>query len=197
MIELFLIGFVGVLLPGPDMLLVITTTLYYGTKKALITLLGILTGNIIYIIPVLLGSYLIFYEFIPWIMILGGLYLIYIGWFIFTSRKQTIKEFDDINKTKTKNFYFKGLLTNLSNPKAMLYFASILLPSILKYDKSYIMIFFLGVILAFLMLIISSKSMIVLLKHTKYFYYSNFLFSFIFIFYGLYLFLNGINEISK
>lgn len=194
MLELFLIGFIGVLLPGPDMLLIISTTLYHGSKKAIITLLGILTGNFLYILPVIFGSYFILYDLVPWIMILGGIYLIYVGFIIYKSKTQIVQVYSSTIQ-ELNHFYWKGLLTNLSNPKAMLYFASILLPALLKHDVSYIVIFFIGVVLAFLTLILFSETMLFMLKNHRYVSYSKIIFGLIFIFYGFYIFFDGIKEL--
>ncbi|HIS09266.1 MAG TPA: LysE family transporter, partial [Candidatus Scatomorpha intestinipullorum] len=57
---------------------------------------------------------------------IGGIYLIYISYELFRKKKNQI----NFTQKKQKNIllYFKGLFINLSNPKAILFFATIISP---------------------------------------------------------------------
>ncbi|MCS7204810.1 MAG: LysE family translocator [Leptospiraceae bacterium] len=192
--ELFLIGFLGVYLPGPDMLLVIRTSLFYGRKEALIVLMGILSGNVIYLMPVILGYAIVVQEGIGFLFVFGGIFLI---WMSFKIRKITEIDFS-ITKDTPKNFYFLGLFTNLSNPKAVLYFSSVLLPSLLKNPKEQlfsILSFFVGVVLAFLSLILFHHWVKEFIK--KYLKILNFVFFLLFFSYGMYFLVYGLYLISN
>ncbi|GIX40938.1 MAG: threonine export protein RhtC [Leptospiraceae bacterium] len=191
MIKLFLIGYLGVLIPGPDMLLVIRTSILYGYKDSIYTLLGILSGNIIYIFPVILGYTFLIEKYIPYLMIIGGIYIIYLS-FLMLKKNQNNKT-THYNKS-IKSFYLLGLFTNLSNPKAILYFASVLLPALIEKDiKIYFLMlsFFIGVILAFLMLIYFASFIQNFLQNQKYIKYINIGFFFVFFNYGIYLLYQG------
>jgi len=193
MIKLFLIGFIGVFIPGPDMLLVVRTSMFYGYKKGIQVLLGILTGNGIYVLPVLLGFSVILNEFISYLSILGGLYIIYLSFQVLKIESVEIPS----ENSKQANFYAKGLFTNLSNPKAMLYFASILLPTLMEsLSNQFLLIFsfFVGVILAFLMLIFLGDFFYGLIQDKKNLKKTNYIFFIIFFIYGIYIIYLGIKE---
>jgi threonine/homoserine/homoserine lactone efflux protein len=193
MIKLFLIGFIGVLIPGPDMLLVVRTSMFYGYKKGIQVLLGILTGNGIYVLSVLLGFSVILNEFISYLFILGGLYIIYLSFQVLKIESVEIPS----ENSKQANFYAKGLFTNLSNPKAMLYFASILLPALMEsLSNQFLLIFsfFVGVILAFLMLIFLGDFFYGLVQDKKNLKKTNYIFFIIFFIYGIYIIFLGVKE---
>jgi threonine/homoserine/homoserine lactone efflux protein len=193
MIKLFLIGFIGVLIPGPDMLLVVRTSMFYGYKKGIQVLLGILTGNGIYVLSVLLGFSVILNEFISYLFILGGLYIIYLSFQVLKIESVVIPS----ENSKQANFYAKGLFTNLSNPKAMLYFASILLPALMEsLSNQFLLIFsfFVGVILAFLMLIFLGDFFYGLVQDKKNLKKTNYIFFIIFFIYGIYIIFLGVKE---
>jgi Putative threonine efflux protein len=193
MIKLFLIGFIGVLIPGPDMLLVVRTSMFYGYKKGIQVLLGILTGNGIYVLSVLLGFSVILNEFISYLSILGGLYIIYLSFQVLKIESIEIPS----ENSKQANFYAKGLFTNLSNPKAMLYFASILLPALMEsLSNQFLLIFsfFVGVILAFLMLIFLGDFFYGLVQDKKNLKKTNYIFFIIFFIYGIYIIFLGVKE---
>jgi threonine/homoserine/homoserine lactone efflux protein len=194
MIKLFLIGFIGVLIPGPDMLLVVRTSMFYGYKKGIQVLLGILTGNGIYVLSVLLGFSVILNEFISYLFILGGLYIIYLSFQVLKIESVEIPS----ENSKQANFYAKGLFTNLSNPKAMLYFASILLPALMEsLSNQFLLIFsfFVGVILAFLMLIFLGDFFYGLVQDKKNLKKTNYIFFIIFFIYGVYIIFLGVKDL--
>ncbi len=125
-LELFLVGFIAALTPGPDIILVIQTTLNYNIKKGLETYGGIFTGNLLLISILLigfasLGRNIYFQTFVS---LFGGLYLMYISYEIFKNRKSEVKA----HSPKVGSFYLKGLYVNLSNPKAIIFFSAILVP---------------------------------------------------------------------
>ena len=125
-IELFLIGFIAALTPGPDIILIIQTTLNYSLKKGLETFGGIFTGNLIMISVLLigfasLGKNIYFQAFVSFF---GGAYLMYISYEIFKHRKSEVRA----RSPNVKSFYLKGLYVNLSNPKAIIFFSAILAP---------------------------------------------------------------------
>lgn len=125
MIALLATWLAAVASPGPDLFQIIRV----GTKDrraGVLCALGIMVGNTIWITASLLGlSALI--ETVPQILsvlqLVGGAYLLYMGVGAIRSglnaRKTTIE------KAKVENPFRAGLLTNLSNPKAILFFGAI------------------------------------------------------------------------
>jgi len=140
-------GYIAALTPGPDIFYIIRQGLCNGLKNALTAVAGILTGNIIYLSLVVLGVGSIgknpYFQLV--VGILGGLYLIRIAFIIF-------KEKVSLNKTceNQKNVYKEALFLNLSNPKAMIFFAVVITPFLSKNIMLSVIALFTGIALAFL-----------------------------------------------
>lgn len=125
---LFLLGFTTALIPGPDILFVLRNTLSFGFKQGFLGFLGIFSGWLVFLSLIYFG----FSSFIQGDIIqaslsfIGGIYLIYISYELFRKKKNQI----NFTQKKQKNIllYFKGLFINLSNPKAILFFATIISP---------------------------------------------------------------------
>jgi len=150
------IGFIAALTPGPDIFYVIKQGLCKGKEVALKAVAGILTGNIIYLTLVGIGLGSVgknaYFQLI--VGILGGLYLFRIS---FLSFKEKVKL--NIDKCETnKNIYKEALFLNLSNPKAMIFFAVIITPFLSKNIMLSLIFLFAGIVSAFILAaIISSK----------------------------------------
>ena len=127
---LFVLGFTAALIPGPDILYVLRNTLALGFKQGVISLLGIFSGWLIFLGLIYLGFTSYFNS--PFIQVtlssIGGIYLIYLAYLLFKKGKNHI----NFSQSQQKSFslYLKGLLINLSNPKAILFFATIISPFI-------------------------------------------------------------------
>ena len=149
------IGFIAALTPGPDIFYVIKQGLCRGKEAAIKAVAGILSGNIIYLSLVGLGLGSIgknpYFQLI--VGILGGIYLVRIALLSF---KEKVKL--NIDKCETdKNIYKEALLLNLSNPKAMIFFAVVVTPFLSKNIMLSLFILFLGISGAFLLAAISSS----------------------------------------
>ena len=148
---IFLIAFIGAITPGPDILLIIQTTLRFGFKKAFITLLGIASGWIFYL-SILYFGFINFFasNFIQIILsIFGIIYLLYLSFLLATNKNNL-----DFRDSKIVSGYKKGLFINLSNPKAILFFSVVISPYM---DKNIIFnlgLLFLGLFCAFLFVIV-------------------------------------------
>ena len=135
LISLFLIQVLGVMLPGPDFFLVLRTSLRLGWPSALLSALGVSTGIAIYS-----GIIIFFLDYlnnqleliIRYIGLLGGCYLAYMSYGVFhnISKKNNFSLNDFILGVRTKSLmlkcYFSGLFCNLSNPKVIIIYLSIL-----------------------------------------------------------------------
>ena len=150
------VGFIAALTPGPDIFYVIKQGLCNGKEASIKAVAGILTGNIIYLTLVGIGLGSIgsspYFQLI--VGILGGIYLIKIAYFSF---KEDVKL--NIDKCEvSKNIYKEALFLNLSNPKAMIFFAVIVTPFLSKNIMLSLGVLFFGISLAFLLAsFISSK----------------------------------------
>lgn len=120
------------LLPGPDILFVMTNALENGWRKSISVILGMCTGNVIYTILTCFGFGKIASEY-PEILngtkYFAAVYLLYLGIMGIINAKKAEK--NDIKTEKSKNgkeLYLKGLIMNLINPKIMIFFLALFTP---------------------------------------------------------------------
>ncbi|MBO2903165.1 LysE family translocator [Aeromonas dhakensis] len=111
------------LIPGADMLCALSNAVSQGTKAGLITVLGAVTGVICHIglaiagVTALIASSPLLYE----LFVIGGaLYIMWVGFGILT--QTNVIGLDNHREWKSrKRLYSQGLLTNLLNPKAIIF----------------------------------------------------------------------------
>jgi amino acid exporter len=125
-VVLFLLGLAS---PGPNFLVVVQTTLRSGRLAGFITGLGAATGDTVYATAGLFGVQELIArggQIMTAIRLGGGLYLVWIG-------VQMLWGPANLNMTgnavglrhSAMRDYIRGLATDLSNPKTILFFASI------------------------------------------------------------------------
>ena len=127
---LIFIHFCALITPGPDFFLVSQTAISRSRKEAVLVVLGICLGSMLWSLLALMGLNIIF-EKMAWLkqglLIAGGLYLCWLGFQMlrsaFSKNNQMITPV--ILPQSAYLFFMKGLLTNLSNPKAVIYFGSV------------------------------------------------------------------------
>lgn len=148
------ISFLGVailltLMPGPDILFVMTQSISQDKKAGIATTLGLCSGLIVHISAATLGVSAIIYQSALAFAIVkytGAAYLLYLAWQSF-KEKETGFTFHQNNTLKYTSLYKKGILMNLLNPKVSLFFLA-LLPQFV--DKSIghipLQMFLLGII---------------------------------------------------
>ena len=116
--------------PGPAVFLVVSQGMKAGFKGSFRGTLGIMTGELIFFIlsalglaAVLVASHSLFMV-IQW---LGAAYLVYLGIkLIHGSLKKTIKEQENTKHHSQIKFFRQGLVIQLANPKAILFFTALL-----------------------------------------------------------------------
>lgn len=143
---LSLIWFVAVAAPGPDMVLVLQQSIARSRRAGLLAAAGITTGSTIWLIAALFGLSALL-QALPWLMtwleLLGGALLIVIGatglrsWRaarrartvqdVTTAQQQAVGR-DPAASGAGAEAYLRGLATNLSNPKALVFFGAIFSP---------------------------------------------------------------------
>lgn len=114
------------LLPGPDIIFVITQGLTRGKKEAIFTALGLCSGCIFHTVLASFGIALIFQKSIlafNILKILGVLYLLYLSYKAYSTASETFAENE---KLQAKAGYFKGVFMNILNPKVILFFLAFL-----------------------------------------------------------------------
>lgn len=126
-----LVHIVALISPGPDFFFVSQTAVSRSRKEAMMGVLGITAGVMIWAAVALLGLHLIL-EKMAWlhniIMVGGGLYLCWMGYQMLRGafkKKSHGEETPNVELASGGKSFVKGLLTNLANPKAIIYFGSV------------------------------------------------------------------------
>jgi homoserine/homoserine lactone efflux protein len=125
--------------PGPAVLYVISSAIAHGSRAGIVASLSILAGNAVYFIlsamglgALLLASRPVFMA-IKWI---GAAYLVYLGLRMLLSHKPEGPELTEARKSvRHSGVFWNGFVTQVSNPKAIIFFAA-LLPQFINPDES-------------------------------------------------------------
>ncbi len=146
---------IAVITPGPNFFITAQTTVRYSRIAGIFVVLGTCTGTIIWSIAGYFGiSYL--FASAPWIYITlkvaGGSYIIYLGITLLISSCKPSEKLDIFQENFQSNFsnWWKGLITNLSNPKTAMFITS-LFASVLPKEPT----IFIGIFIVTLMVVIS------------------------------------------
>jgi len=124
--------FVAQLSPGPDVLLIAKSAASTTRANTLKIIAGISLGIVVWVVLTLTGFTLLVEQF-PWIqkvlMAVGGIFLAKMGWAMLIGGIKSLNQQAEIDNTpdeeKKQNYLLLGLLTNLSNPKTLIYFSSV------------------------------------------------------------------------
>lgn len=146
--------------PGPDILLTLRTALKHGFFASFRTLCGIATGWLIYLAVLYFGFAHILKGDLAQIAlgIFGGIYLFYLAFLLFRTKQNDIDFSDSSHESNSRKSrtggYLKGLIINLSNPKAIIFFSVIVAPFMEKNLALNLVLLFLGLNSAFLSVMI-------------------------------------------
>ncbi|EKO3965497.1 LysE family translocator [Vibrio fluvialis] len=116
------------LLPGPDMLLIASSSLSYGRKVGVFASLGNATSGIILTMLAALGvSALIAMSPVALqiLHLFGGAYLLKMGFDCMRANAAQAPELEG-SQTMASTFYQRALVSNLLNPKALVFFVMFL-----------------------------------------------------------------------
>ncbi len=125
--------FILAITPGPGVMLIVSRAMTAGLKQAAVTIIGIITADLLFLLLVVYGLQAIAESLSVLFIIIkyaGGLYLIWLGISIWRSHPAKI----NINNEKSTNqkpasyyaSWLSGLIVTLSNPKAILFYMSFL-----------------------------------------------------------------------
>ena len=121
---------VGAVSPGPSFIVVARNAIALSRAHGMATALGMGTGAGTFGLLAILGLHAVLtavpMAFIV-LKVLGGLYLLYLGYLIFGGAKQPlhVQTGDNVATMSLTRAYFTGLFTQLSNPKTAIVFASV------------------------------------------------------------------------
>jgi threonine/homoserine/homoserine lactone efflux protein len=127
LISVFAVFIPALILPGPDFVAVVRSSMSRGTRAGLLTTLGVSLGLCLYATLSLLGlsAILVKYQWLTWaVRILGGGYLIFLGIRLIRAKPQAIELDQAMRPAGTRAILF-GFLVTLTNPKAIVLFASV------------------------------------------------------------------------
>ena len=114
--------FIVVIVPGPTVTLIIANALSFGTKAGILNVAGTQLGLIL-MIGLLAVAFQIVTQQLQWFLIivryLGAVYLVWLGYKIFTSRSLVQKTMN--KKHSNSKFILQGFVVIWSNPKAFLF----------------------------------------------------------------------------
>ncbi|UYI49297.1 LysE family translocator [Vibrio natriegens] len=116
------------MLPGPDMLLIASSSMSYGKKVGLFASLGNATSGVILTLLAAMGvSTLVAMSPVALkvLHLLGGAYLLKMGWDCMRAQASSAPDLDQMSKMAT-TYYQRALMSNLLNPKALVFFVMFL-----------------------------------------------------------------------
>ncbi len=126
MLPQFVVAVLALLIvPGPDMVFCIATGSSHGAKGALFAATGVGVGGMFLTV---ITTFIIFLsnDYNPnvfaFLQIFGSIYLLYLGITILISKNDTGE--DVRKKTANYSIFLRGVITNISNPKALVFFVS-------------------------------------------------------------------------
>lgn len=127
LLSVFGIFIPALMLPGPDFIGVVRSSMTGGTKSGLLTTLGVSLGLLMYASLSLLGlsAILTQYEWLAWaVRVAGAGYLIYLGIrLLFVKPDAT--EIAATPRKPAGNALLFGFMVTLTNPKAVVLFTSV------------------------------------------------------------------------
>ena len=121
LVSLAVVDFAAAATPGANFVLVTETALSRTRRHALAVVAGFVVSNLIWCCAVVAGLAALF-ALSPWLYaalrVIGGAYLIYLGISLWLRRNSSEVHLQP-------GSFWRGMLTNLSNPKSVIYFGSI------------------------------------------------------------------------
>ncbi len=127
---------IAVLVPGPGVAAVVARALGGGFSSAVPMVVGILAGDLIYLVFAVFGLAAIATWFGPVFVVVrwaGAAYLLYIAWKFWTARPGTEQIGPKAEESWTRTF-LAGLALTMGNTKTIVFYLA-LLPTVVPLDK--------------------------------------------------------------
>ena len=148
LISVFAIFIPALILPGPDFVAVVRSSMTYGTRAGLLTTLGVSLGLCLYATLSLVGlsAILVKYQWLTWaVRVLGGAYLIYLGIKLLRTKPRQI-ELDQAGQPSRNRAVLFGFFVTLTNPKAIVLFASVFATAVTASTPTWLMGLMIGLV---------------------------------------------------
>jgi threonine/homoserine/homoserine lactone efflux protein len=150
LVPVFAVFIPALLLPGPDFVAVVRSSMTRSTTAGLLTTIGVSTGPAFYSTLSLLGlsAVLVQYQWLTWVVrVLGGAYLVYLGIKLLRSKPATMDDEAARSPVRGSALVF-GFLVTLTNPKAIVLFASVFATAVTGSTPIWLMVLMIGLVTA-------------------------------------------------
>jgi threonine/homoserine/homoserine lactone efflux protein len=118
-----------VLTPGPNMMYLVSRSLSQGRRAGMISLLGTVTGFLLYLTLTSFGLAEVFRtaRWLYWaVRLAGAAYLLYLAWKVLRPHGAAIFQARELPRDPAARLFRMGLLTNLLNPKAAIMYLALI-----------------------------------------------------------------------
>lgn len=138
MFEFFIAALVVAIAPGPDNLFVLAQSATHGTRAGICVICGLCTGIAVQTTLLIVGvSALIAASPVAFFVLqcCGAAYLLYLAYKSFQVRAGVVKldergEKSESSSLSFRKLYLRGIIMNLTNPKAVLFALSFIPPAV-------------------------------------------------------------------
>ncbi|MCA1983895.1 LysE family translocator [Nocardioides nematodiphilus] len=123
------IAFGMVITPGPNMMYLVTRSLTQGRMAGLLSLAGVVTGFVVYLVATAAGLSLLFAavpELFITVKLLGAAYLLWLAWGMVRGGRLPFAPGADLPRHSPRRLYLMGMTTCLLNPKLALLYGALL-----------------------------------------------------------------------
>ncbi|WP_372966334.1 LysE family translocator [Marinobacter sp.] len=128
------------LTPGPDMLLILSTSLNNGARQAVAVSIGLSLARTLHVLLAALGLAALLQNtpvLYHVVRLAGAAYLLYLAWRFLTLDATASQRSETLSGTPSNQYlrsFSQGVLTNLLNPKSLI-FCSVLLPQFINPEQ--------------------------------------------------------------
>ncbi len=146
--SVFAVFIPALLLPGPDFVAVVRSSMTRGATAGLLTTCGVSLGLGLYATLSLLGlsAILVEFQWLTWLVrVLGGSYLIYLGIRLILSRPEAIDVAEEPVRSRGNPLLF-GFLVTMTNPKAIVLFASVFATAVTASTPTWFLMVMVGLV---------------------------------------------------
>jgi homoserine/homoserine lactone efflux protein len=115
-----------ILIPGPNVTLLVANSLAYGARRALATLAGTSSAIALQLVVTVLGMtslMLVLATWFEWLRWAGVLYLVYLGVQQWRAPPVALEDVDP-QAIATRTLFWRGFLVSATNPKTLLFYAA-------------------------------------------------------------------------
>jgi len=139
----------ALILPGPDFVGVVRSSMTRGTRAGLLTTLGVSIGLGMYATLSLLGlsAVLVKFQWLTWaVRVLGGAYLAWLGIRLLLAKPVAIGQ--QPQGAVRGNALLFGFIVTLTNPKAIVLFASVFATAVTASTPVWLMVLMIALVVA-------------------------------------------------